>query len=115
RWREVHRPPARPRHRRLLTRCPPQKPPTNRLADVPRYSPRRGLPHSGPCRRVIPIALAKCWFKNARPTNPQSPQTPTSEPLEKIMSRLFAVLKMALMSLFVASSLQVHAADDDII
>ena len=31
------------------------------------------------------------------------------------MSRLFAALKMALMSLFVASSLQVHAADDTVI
>ena len=31
------------------------------------------------------------------------------------MNRLFAVLKTALMALFVASSLQVHAADDDVI
>ena len=31
------------------------------------------------------------------------------------MTRLFAVLKTALMALFVASSLQVHAADDEVI
>ena len=31
------------------------------------------------------------------------------------MSRLMSVLKSALMALFVASSLQVHAADDDVI
>ena len=35
--------------------------------------------------------------------------------LEKCMSRLMSVLKSALMALFVASSLQVHAADDDVI